>query len=427
MRRQNLLFLYSAMVMLVSWVSVLFTEDLFAAVPNSTLLGLRAALNRLSIHLAAWGFIGMMIFGMAYVLVPSFLGKNLAMVSAPKVHLALALSSLVLVILAEARLSTTTWRIASALWLAGAVLFAGNMLATSRRARRPTIKRQKPLRLGDRAGVLLVVVATGYLLASSALFIQFDLERGVGVVLAMNYWAHLHLYLLGFVIMMVFGVGYHLIPRFLAATPHIGLLYANVATAVPAPVLMVVFIARGGPGFVIGAALFATAFASFASNVVLMFIRRGRDVQPTFAFILLALVFFSAGIGLGLTFALYSPTRYLSPVHAELNLFGFVAMTIFGVSYYVFPYFPKGSDTPSYARPLAHMILAATGLSLAAVAKLHLLLSGRGLPWLVVFGEALILVSVLIYVSCMHTMFQAIWKIAGPGSRPPVRSLDQGA
>jgi hypothetical protein len=396
-------------------MALLLLTDLLQASRSYGLVPSNLTSSWLQIQLSAWGFAGLMIFGMGYVLIPSFIGRGLAYPWGALLHLPLAVASVILVSVSVAALRPELWRMAAALWLLGGILFAANLVATRKSALRPSVRVPKPSTLEDRAGLLLVGVAVGHLLASSVLFLQFDVSRGLGTLLPLDYWSQLHLYLLGFVVTMIFGVGYNLIPRFLAARPNRVLLYVNVAAALPAPTLFAVFISSGGAGLAVGAALFTTAFLSYALNVATMYRHRGREIQPTFAFILTTLVFLSAGISFGFLFILRPDLRYLAVIHAELNLFGFVGMTIFGVSYYIFPYFPKGSYVPSYGRPKSHLVMASAGLAIAVAAKTHRLLAGPGYPWLIVLGEGLMLISAIIYLSCMHRMLMAVWGVVSPG------------
>lgn len=416
------MFIYASIASLTVWLILLLLNDLLEASALHGMVPSRLTSSWVQIQLAAWGFAGLMIFAMGYVLIPSFIGRRLAKPWASTLHLPLAVVGLLLVVTALVLRSTLLWRVGAALWLAGAILFALNLMATRREALRPSVRGPKPSTLGDRVGLIMVGFAMAYLQVSSLLFLLFDPVTGRTPVGSMDYWSVLHLYLLGFVVMMIFGVGYNLLPRFLAARPSRVLLYVNAAAAVPPPVLFALFIIQGGPWLALGGALFTVAFASFALNIILMYLRRTREAQPTFYFLFGALASLTTGIALGILFILSPALRYLSPVHAELNLFGFVGMTIFGVSYYVFPYFPKGSYFPSYVRPMTHLTLASTGLILSVPAKLHRLLAGPGFPWIIVAGEVLMLASVVVYISCMHRMLTAIWRLVAPEGLPSVEA-----
>ena len=85
---------------------------------------------------------------------------------------------------------------------------------------------------------------------------------------------------------------------------------------------------------------------------------------------------FACGIGLGMSFAV-TPANgaLLRPVHAELNLFGWAAMLITGVTYYLAPRF---AGTPLRWPRLVPIQLALTaGGLVAGVALVWLRLDGH--------------------------------------------------
>lgn len=79
------------------------------------------------------------------------------------------------------------------------------------------------------------------------------------------------------------------------------------------------------------------------------------------AFIRASLLWFVAGITLGLAMAIHPPWVVYRPAHAHMNLVGFVVMMIFGVGYQILPRF---FGHPIHSRKLAaaHVWLANLGL-----------------------------------------------------------------
>lgn len=80
------------------------------------------------------------------------------------------------------------------------------------------------------------------------------------------------------------------------------------------------------------------------------------------AFIRASLLWFVAGITLGLAMAVHPAWVIYRPAHAHMNLVGFVVMMIFGVGYQLLPRF-FGHPIYSKALAIAHVWLANLGLA----------------------------------------------------------------
>ncbi len=80
------------------------------------------------------------------------------------------------------------------------------------------------------------------------------------------------------------------------------------------------------------------------------------------AFIRASLLWFAAGIAMGLAMAIHPAWIVYRPAHAHMNLVGFVVMMIFGVGYQMLPRF-FGHPIHSKAWAEAHVWLANLGLA----------------------------------------------------------------
>ena len=80
------------------------------------------------------------------------------------------------------------------------------------------------------------------------------------------------------------------------------------------------------------------------------------------AFIRASLLWFVAGITLGLAMAIHPAWVVYRPAHAHMNLVGFVVMMIFGVGYQMLPRF-FGHPIHSRGLAVAHIWLANIGLA----------------------------------------------------------------
>jgi cbb3-type cytochrome oxidase subunit 1 len=79
-------------------------------------------------------------------------------------------------------------------------------------------------------------------------------------------------------------------------------------------------------------------------------------------FIRASLLWFIAGITLGLAMAIHPAWAIYRPAHAHMNLVGFVVMMIFGVGYQMLPRF-FGHPIHSRGFAVAHIWLANLGLA----------------------------------------------------------------
>lgn len=116
-------------------------------------------------------------------------------------------------------------------------------------------------------------------LRASLLWLMVGVALGVAMAVRPEWVgyrpAHLHAMLLGFVTMMIAGVAYHVIPRFVGAplhaswAPRVHLVVANagLAAMVAAFVLRVHGVAWSAPLLGTGAALSATGLVLFAWNL----------------------------------------------------------------------------------------------------------------------------------------------------------------
>ena len=179
-----------------------------------------------TIHAFLLGFFTMMIFGVTYHIIPMFAGK--AFYSPALAYLHLALSNIgVLGILAFLLFSTyypteihPIARAAAVLEAASLIIFIYNMLLTFIKGI-PGTGPPNPFGTTDKETDL---VATRYTSASIIYFLAGCI-LGASMFLRPGHIyhimpAHAHINLVGFVSMMIFGVSYHMFPRFAGKPIH---------------------------------------------------------------------------------------------------------------------------------------------------------------------------------------------------------------
>ena len=223
-----------------------------------------------------------------------------------------------------------------------------------------------------------------YLILTAILGIIFLVSRSssYGLVVAI-----VHSFLLGFITMIIFGVNYHIIPIFSGKDFYSpGLAYLHLVMAnlgITGLVLPLIF--SGYPSDIpvivkLSSVLFAVSILVFIYNMLRTFISPPRTTpiynpfgpgdkdadKMAIRFTSISIVYLLIGCPLGVMF-LFLPhyIPYLRPVHAHINLIGFVSIMIFGVSYHMFPRF---TGSPIYSVPIGRLQFYLANLGLIGMA-----------------------------------------------------------
>ncbi|WP_255152416.1 hypothetical protein [Halorarius halobius] len=365
---------------------VLTGAALFVAWRAADLLG---AGRSTAVALGLYGFLFLTLFGKAYALVPAYFDRTLALPDAPRVQWPLSVTGTVL-------LAAGYPAVGAAAWTAGVAVFLAALLWTVRDnplgRETGTGEANADRRRVDRAANAAVPVALAYLAAGS-----YDLlAAAAGLPTLVAAPARTHLLAAGTVALLVFAVGFRLLPRFLVGHPP----RALVAVVLPAGALGPALIAAGfggGPLFHAGAALEAAAVIGFAAAVVLLVVRSDRRRVARYA-LLAAAASGTAGVALGLWFAVSGPTGGLIAAHYRLNLLGFLGLTVVGAAY---QFYPPGVGTHRGVddrTALGSIVALAAGLLVAAVGSVVS-------PPLVVVGDAVTLAGAVAYAGLLAALF----------------------
>lgn len=150
-------------------------------------------------------------------------------------------------------------------------------------------------------------------------------------------WAHAML--VGFVLSMATGVTYHVLPRWTTGRwkTITALRIHWYVTLVALPLMVLALAIDSEILFHMAAPLEAMVIILWIANCLPFVTKLPRATRVGFGASLVALI---CGIALGMSFAV-TPANgaLLRPVHAELNLFGWAALLICGVTYYLAPRF----------------------------------------------------------------------------------------
>ncbi|WP_396613605.1 hypothetical protein ACH9L7_16860 (plasmid) [Haloferax sp. S1W] len=354
--------------------------------------------RRAEVALALFGFVFHIVFGMAYLLVPSYFGTILATDRVPAIHLALSLVGTVLLAV-EALLDVPPLveSLGAFLWFAGVAAFLAALLWSIRtpllESETGTASHRADHRRVDRHANRVIPISFAYLTVGS-----YELLARVSPLLGLTdgYLPRVtHLLAAGFVVLLVFSLGVRLAPRFLG---------------VPAPVIptVVVLVAGslgpgliayglgGGPTLAAGAIAETVAFVGFAA-VYLSIYRRSERRRVGSGAILVGAISGVSGITIGLTMAA-GPLVGVHPfalgtitTHLHLNLLGFLGLVIVGFAVQFFP--PTAGRFRGADERTARVVIGALAVGLVLSVGGHTL----AVPTVVTLGNGVSLVGALGY------------------------------
>lgn len=398
------------MVYLVLWIasSLVLYASWFAG--SNAVAGL-LTLGTWVLFLPGFGFIGLMIFGMAQQFVPLYSGRKLWNPRFAEAQVLLGIAGVAVMLAGPA------WEpFGFGLWLVSCVMFLVLLVMTLRSETLPAkpAGRHAEFVSMDRLGIPMTSVAVVYLIAAAIGFLLESPSNAPLVPWAQDYYyAWLHVYNLGFILLMVFGVGFHLLPRFLDAVPNLRLarvitvlgLPGAAAVAVTMPLLDV---PAAEAAFALFALLEAVAAVLFAVLVLDLW-RRSSQRRPASAFSVAAGLWLIVGVTLGTLFGIFpglTATEWVV-AHGWVNYFGFAALQIFGIAHEVLPPFTSlglrvSRRVTRIDFGLANLGLAMVVVSFAASAQGATLLFGL----LSTAGLSVLLAMVVLYsVGLLWSLF----------------------
>lgn len=139
-----------------------------------------------------------------------------------------------------------------------------------------------------------------------------------------------HLFLAGFVALTLQGCTLHLLPRFFHAAPPLWLVRVFVPASIAGPLLLALTMSGGGLPFAFAAVVEATGIALFAGAVLYVSTRPGRATRPLYVMSAVAALL---GVGLGVAFAVFPPSRAVAgDTHVLVQLAGFVGLGFLGLT-----------------------------------------------------------------------------------------------
>lgn len=330
--------------------------------------------RRTSVTLGLFGFVLHMVFGKAYSLIPSYFDRQLEWAWAPGFQFpltvlgTLGLSAAPLAGSPSGPLAQSTLGTAGAiLWSAGVAVFLSSILWTirgnltgSETATGGVNQDRQPI---DRFANAFMPIALLYLALGT--YTKLAAHTGLPVLVDGYPPRATHLLGAGTATLLVFAIGFRLLPRFLVETPPRWLIRVVLPTGAIAPILLAVSLPDGGI-FPDAALLQATAILGFVAAIGSM-LRRSDRRRVGFHGVRLGGIAGVLAVLLGLHFATTGPSPALVTAHLRLTLLGFLGFTIIGVA---FQFYPPNAGTFPYANDrtaLAAIGALAGGLGLQIV------------------------------------------------------------
>lgn len=317
----------------------------------ATLVG---APHRSAVVLGLHGFVLHTVAGKGYALIPSYFDRTLALPRAPAASLPLLmLGTIGLAAAPVGDVPSIVGMVGGICWGLGVLVLVsalgwtvrGNLAGRETGTGQINADRQWV----DRAANAFVPVVLAYLIAGA--YETVAVSTALPTLAGRGAAGASHLLAAGVGALLVFTVGFRLLPRFLVSSPP----QALVAIVLPAGAVGPALVAGnlwGGTWFRVGAAAEAVAVSGFALAYVALFLRSERRRVGLYG-PLFGVVAGVAGVSLGAHVAFVGTLPGWSIAHYRLNLLGFLGLTIIGVAYQFYPpavgTFPGATDRTAFA------------------------------------------------------------------------------
>ncbi|ODR82553.1 hypothetical protein BG842_18430 [Haladaptatus sp. W1] len=359
--------------------------------------------HQAAMTLALFGFVFHIIFGKAYLLIPSYFERVFAVPRAMPVHFALSsLGTVLLTLGSAASVPPLVSLFGAVAWSLGVVIFLGGLGWSVRGNPFGRETGTGSIRLGyeraDRFANLFPPVSFAYLALGS-----YELLARTTTLPALTdgYLPRLsHLLGAGAAGVLVFALGSRLLPRFFDVRPPTPFIFVVLPTGALAPILLATNL-WGGFWFRVGAVAEATAMVGFATLTVICFVRSDRRRVGLYG-VLAGSLAGAIAVALGLSFAFDGASAALLAAHRELNLLGFLGLTIVGLVFQFYP--PSAGRFLGASEQSAGVVVAALAGGLAievvglGVGGAPVVVAGNVVSLLGTLGYAFLLTRLLVEI-----------------------------
>jgi hypothetical protein len=365
----------------------------------ASLVAFEGAGRRAGVAIGLWGFLGPMVFGMGYLLLPPYLGTTLVDRRAAAAHLPLAFGGAALVAW-NYGLDGPWWAMqaGAVLWSGGVALFLGSLAVTAgivlrERGWGELRGRDHPQR-STRLASGTIPIALGSLVAATIGLL------GVADLLAIGGASMpriAHAFALGFGALLVYALGARLLIGFFHVEAPRPVVWTVLGAGVGAAALLGTRLWIQ-PWFRLGALLATVAMGGYLLTVAYVVVRTDRR-PPGLAGIVLGAIAGVAAVVAVLPVALGGGDTTGIAVHVRLVVGGFFPLTVVGYAYLFFPV--TGSVLGVDRRTLAAGTIAALAVGVGGQAT-GLLLANEALR---VGGTLVSTAGVLGYAALLGARF----------------------
>lgn len=322
--------------------------------------------HRTGVVVGLLGFVFQTVFGKAYSLLPSYFDRSLATTRHLPVQFALA-SAAPAALAVGIELSVPALRVAGAVsWLLAVCLFVGTLAVTIRDnplgSETGTGDASAHREQLDRTANRFVPVVLGYLLVGS--YALLAVETDLPALIDGYPPRSSHLLGAGAGVLLVFTVGFRLLPRFFVTTIDRRVAAVVLTAGAVGPALLAVSL-PAGQLFVVAACVQATAVVGYAGAVTVLFARSDRRRVGLYGVVVGAGLGVVA-VGIGLLFAIDGVTAEKVAAHVRLTLLGLLGVTIVGITYQFYP--PGVSDVAGVSDRTAVAVIGGLGIGTLAAA-----------------------------------------------------------
>lgn len=369
------------------------------------------------LHLNLLGWVSMMIMGVSYFVIPVFIRKNPFSDKTLTLHLILANVGIIGMSACFALQDYDLLPVFAVIEVFSVYLFLFNIVATAIKG--------SPVESSPPEWEFLTVEAdeeadrwASYFTQAATFYFVIACSIGGYISLSASGWSylkvHFHLNLVGWVTMMIYGVAYHIFPRFSGRDLKSGPLVARHFVLANLGIILMtgamVYAEKGDNEL---AAYYMLIFAGLIEGLsavifvynILPAINSARDImgRASVRFARASLLYLVLAIILGILISIDSNlASKLRPVHSHLHVLGWITMMIYGVGLYIVPAF---NGKKLHSRIIAEVQFWIANIGLIAFLLLYPFTHLKGLAG---FFAAFELLAALLFIYNMaRTIFGA--------------------
>ena len=372
------------------------------------------------LHLNLLGWVSMMIMGVSYFVIPVFIRKNPFSGKLLTLHLILANIGIIGMSVCFALQNYDLLPLFAVIEVFSVYLFLFNIVATAIKG--VPVKSSPPeweFLTGeadeevDRWASYFTQAATFYFVIACSI--------GGYISLSASGWSylkvHFHLNLVGWVTLMIYGVAYHIFPRFsgreIKNRALVGRHFILANVGIVLMTVAMVYAEKGNNELLAYYMLIFAGFVEGASGAVFVYnilptidSARGTMGQASIRFARASLFYLILGIILGIIISINDGlASNLRPVYSHLHVLGWITMMIYGVGLYMVPAF-NGKEL--HSRTIAEFQFWVANLGLIGFLLLYPFTHLKG--WAGFFATFELIAALLFIYNMARTIFSATKK-----------------